>query len=148
MISKKKEKKKKKALQRKSDGFFGQNRKFTRFFRPNHRQLLHNLGTQNPSGGCFHFLSKNRPQKHLKRAILHTVQANRGDSSPPKATLLISANTSGAGAKTAKHYSKDTQSHKKESGLRTNHFVLLMLKRDRAYPVYEFKRKHVCDNEM
>ena len=64
------------------------------------------------------------------------------------ATLLISANTSSAGAKTAKHYSKDIQSHNKESGLRTNHFVLLMLKRDWAYPEYEFKRKHVCDDEM
>ena len=40
-------------------------------------------------GGCFHFFTKNRPQK---RAILHTLQANGGDSSPPPplplATLL------------------------------------------------------------
>ena len=29
-------------------------------------------------GGCFHFFSKNRPQKHQKRAILLTLQANGG----------------------------------------------------------------------
>ena len=27
-------------------------------------------------GGCFHFFTKNRPQKHHNRAILHTLQAN------------------------------------------------------------------------
>ena len=32
-------------------------------------------------GGCFQFWSKNRPQKHQKRAILHTFQANGGGSS-------------------------------------------------------------------
>ena len=45
-------------------------------------------------GGCFHFFSKNRPQKHLKRAILHTLQANGGARAPPPrpsgyATLLF-----------------------------------------------------------
>ena len=34
-------------------------------------------------GGYFQFLTKNRPQKHQKRAILHTSQANGGGSSPP-----------------------------------------------------------------
>ena len=29
-------------------------------------------------GGCFQFLTKNRPQKHQKRAILHTSQTNGG----------------------------------------------------------------------
>ena len=29
-------------------------------------------------GGCFHFWSKYRPQKHKERAILHTLQANGG----------------------------------------------------------------------
>ena len=40
--------------------------------------------------GCFHFFTKNRPQKHQKRAILHTLQANGAGSSPPPplATLL------------------------------------------------------------
>ena len=44
-------------------------------------------------GGCFQFFTKNWPQKHQKRAILHTSQANGGGSSPPPppplATLLI-----------------------------------------------------------
>ena len=45
----------------------------------------------NPDGGgYFQFWSKNRSQKHEKRAILHTLQANRESSSPrtPPATLL------------------------------------------------------------
>ena len=37
-------------------------------------------------GGCFHFFSKNRPQKHQKLAILHTLQANGGEGSSPPAT--------------------------------------------------------------
>ena len=68
--------------------------KLTRIFRPKSeihtvfpaesRQLLYNFGTQIPSGGCFHFLSKNRPQKHQNRAILHTFQANgKGARAPP-----------------------------------------------------------------
>ena len=41
-------------------------------------------------GGCFQFFTKNRPQKHRKRAILHTSQANGGLEPPhsPLATLL------------------------------------------------------------
>ena len=44
-------------------------------------------------GGYFQFFTKNRPQKHQKRAILHTSQANGESSSPPRpppplATLL------------------------------------------------------------
>ena len=55
------------------------------------RQRLHYFGTQIPSGGCcFQFFSKNRPQKHQKHAILHTLQANGGARVPPPplATLL------------------------------------------------------------
>ena len=34
---------------------------------------------------CFHFFTKNRPQKHQIRAILHTLQVNgREGSSPPR----------------------------------------------------------------
>ena len=33
-------------------------------------------------GGYFQFFTKNRPQKHQKRAILHTSQANGG--APPR----------------------------------------------------------------
>ena len=33
-------------------------------------------------GAIFNFSQKNRPQKHQKRAILHTSQANGGGSSP------------------------------------------------------------------
>ena len=39
-------------------------------------------------GGCFQFFTKNRPQKHQKRAIFQTSQANGGGSSPLLATLL------------------------------------------------------------
>ena len=39
-------------------------------------------------GGYFQFWSKNRPQKHKKRAILHTLQANGEQPPPPLATLL------------------------------------------------------------
>ena len=34
-------------------------------------------------GDCFQIFTKNRPQKHQKRAILHTSQANEGGSIPP-----------------------------------------------------------------
>ena len=57
--------------------------KIKTIFQAESRQLLHDFGTQIPLGGrCFHFFSKNRPQKHQKRAILHTLQANEA-SSPP-----------------------------------------------------------------
>ena len=94
--------------------FFGQNRKIKRIFRPNSGDLqkkksLHQFWNwffgQNqkfkrlrggffPMGGYFQFFTKNRPQKHQKRAILHTSQANGGNSSPPApppllATLLV-----------------------------------------------------------
>ena len=53
-------------------------------FQAESRHVLHNFGTQFPlGGGCFQFFNKNRPQKRQKRAILHTSQANGGDSSPP-----------------------------------------------------------------
>ena len=63
-------------------------------FQAESRHVLHNFGTQFPlGGGCFQFFTKNRPQKHHKRAILHTSQANLGSWSPPPppaplATLL------------------------------------------------------------
>ena len=48
------------------------------------------IGNSNVWGGAvflwesyFQFFTKNRPQKHQKRAILHTSQANGGSSSPP-----------------------------------------------------------------
>ena len=34
-------------------------------------------------GGYFQFFTKNRLQKHQKRAILHTSQANGGARAPP-----------------------------------------------------------------
>ena len=52
-------------------------------------QLRHPISV---GGGCFQFFTKNRPQKHQKRAILHTSQANGGARAPPPpllATLLI-----------------------------------------------------------
>ena len=52
-------------------------------FHTESQHLLHNFGTQFPLGGCFQFFTKNRPQKHQKRAILHTSQANGGARAPP-----------------------------------------------------------------
>ena len=43
-------------------------------------QLRHPISFR---GGCFQFFTKNRPQKHQNRAILHTSQANGGGSSYP-----------------------------------------------------------------
>ena len=34
-------------------------------------------------GGYFQFFTKNRPQNHQKRAILHTSQVNGGLEPPP-----------------------------------------------------------------
>ena len=34
-------------------------------------------------GGCFYYFSKNRPQKHQKLAIFHTLQVNEGARAPP-----------------------------------------------------------------
>ena len=42
-------------------------------FQAESRKLLHNVATQISLGGCFHFFTKNRPQKHQKRAILHAL---------------------------------------------------------------------------
>ena len=56
------------------------NRKFKHFFRTS--QLRHPISY---GEGCFQFFTKNRPQKHLKRAIFHTSQANGEGSSPPPA---------------------------------------------------------------
>ena len=49
------------------------------------RQLLTNFGTKSLRGGLFSFFfSKNQPQKHQKRAILHTFQASGWlEHSPP-----------------------------------------------------------------
>ena len=65
-------KKKEKGLHRNWDWFFGQIRKFKRL-----------------RGGCFQFFTKNRPQKHPKRAILHTSQANGGARAPPPLATLL-----------------------------------------------------------
>ena len=52
-------------------------------FQAKSRHLLHNFGTNLIWGGCFHFFTKIPPQKHQKRAILHTLQANGGARAPP-----------------------------------------------------------------
>ena len=65
-----------------------------------------------------------------------------------KIVVFISANTSDADGKTAKHYCKATQTHNKESEGPDNHYELLILNHDRAYSESEFRRKYVCDKEM
>ena len=67
-----KKKKKKKGLRRNWDRFFGQIRKFKRL-----------RGAVFLWEGYFQFFTKNRPQKHQKRTILRTSQANGEGSSPP-----------------------------------------------------------------
>ena len=73
---------KKKGLHRNWDWFFGQNRKFKRFFRPNHDMYFTTSAPNFLWGCCFQFFTKNRPQKHQKRAILDTSHANGGARAP------------------------------------------------------------------
>ena len=49
-----------------------------------HRKIERLRGGCFPMGGYFKFFTKNRPQKHQKRAILHTSQANGGELLPPR----------------------------------------------------------------
>ena len=66
-----------------------------------------------------------------------------------KIVVFVPANTSDAGGKTAKHYTvKLSIAIIRNLGVRTNHFELLMLKHDRTYSVYDFRREYVCDSEM
>ena len=51
-------------------------------FRPNSEIQTFEGGLFSFWGGYFQFLTKNRPQKHQKRAILHTSQANGGLGAP------------------------------------------------------------------
>ena len=62
----------KKGLHRNWDWFINQIRKSKRL-----------RGAVFQWGGYFQFFTKNRPQKHQKRAILHTSQANGGARVPP-----------------------------------------------------------------
>ena len=55
-----------------------------RFFGPNRGNCFTTSPPKFLREGCFHFFSKNRPEKHQKRAILHTFQANGGSSSTPR----------------------------------------------------------------
>ena len=71
-------KKKKKGLHRNWDWFFSLFRKFKRL-----RGGCFPLGE-----GYFQFFTKNRPQKHQKRAILHTSQVTGGARAPPAPTWL------------------------------------------------------------
>ena len=60
------------------------------FLQATSRHVLHNFGTQFPMGGdCFQFFTKNRLQKHQKRAILHTSQANGRAPPPPSPGYAI-----------------------------------------------------------
>ena len=106
-------KKKKEGLHQNWDWFFSRNPKFKGFFCPNSgglpkKKVFTEVETNFSAkfrnsnvwggavflwGGYFQFFTKNRPQKHQKRAILHTSQANGGaralPPAPPLATLLI-----------------------------------------------------------
>ena len=73
-------------VSKKKNAFSGLQKKkrLKRFFRPNHDMYF---TTSEPSflwGGCLQFFTKNRPQRHKKRAILHTSQANGGLHPPPR----------------------------------------------------------------
>ena len=57
--------------------------KLRQIFWPNSEIQTFEGGLFSYGGGYFQFFTKNRPQKHQKRAILHTSQANGGGSSPP-----------------------------------------------------------------
>ena len=59
-------------------------------FRPNSEIQTFEGGCFPMGWGLFSIFHKNRPQKHQKRAILHTSQANGGARAPPRplATLL------------------------------------------------------------
>ena len=92
---------KKKGLHRFWDWFFGRNRKFKGFFRPKtgglqkkkvftdfETDFLAVIGNSNVWGRAvfqfyFQVFTKNQPQNHQKRAILHTSQANGGGLEPP-----------------------------------------------------------------
>ena len=52
-------------------------------FRPNSEIQSFEGGLFSYVGGYFQFFTKNRPQKHQKRAILHTSQANGGARALP-----------------------------------------------------------------
>ena len=74
---------KKKGLHRNWDGFFtkiGNSNAFPGRITTSTSQLRHPISF---GGSCFHFFTENRPQKHQKRAILHTLQANGGARAPP-----------------------------------------------------------------
>ena len=68
MVSKKKKKEKKKRS----------SPKLILIFRPNSEIQTFEGELFSYGGGYFQFFTKNRPQKHQKRAILHTSQANGG----------------------------------------------------------------------
>ena len=72
VVSKKKKKKKKRSSPKSS-----------LIFRPKSGIQTFEGGLFSYGGSYFQFFTKNRPQKHQKRAILHTSQANGGGSSPP-----------------------------------------------------------------
>ena len=83
-------KKKKEGVHRNWDGFFGQNWKFKRFFRPNHDIYFTTSAPNFLWGGCFHFFTKNWPQKHQKVRFCILCRPMRGARAPPPplATLL------------------------------------------------------------
>ena len=59
--------------------------KFKRFFIPHHDIYFTTSAPNFLWGGSFQFFTKNRPQKHQKRASLDTSQANGGARAPPGA---------------------------------------------------------------
>ena len=78
-------------LQKEKKGFHNQK---SPLFWSKRWQVLHNFSSQIPlEGGCFSFLEQNRPQKHKKRAILHTFQANGVLQPPPSLSYVTVRNS-------------------------------------------------------
>ena len=89
--------KKNKKIKKRSSPTLGADSKKIHYSGPNNNKSFTTSAPKSLWGGCFHYWSKNRPQKHKKCAILYTFQANGGARAPPS-YLAIWQKSSGAAA--------------------------------------------------